>query len=339
MRDLDLVEALLNIAETGQLNQATETMARSIDGCVGLHCTFMSASGAREQMTYALTPEVVGERLKTDFQTADDNPMIASGHRLPMGRLTMVERYVDMDAYLASELYQEMIEPYDTPYISTIVLPGRHGLVSFGLGQRDGMTEHSLQRAEVMAFNVARAFDLYVGTQAPGRGAFLIDPAGCLVGQSDVSISRLTDGVLRLSSIGGPVRPAINAIVPIFQRTLSYVTETGQAARLTCPNEKGVPYVVTISAGPALGPHKVLWVNSERSQRLHWSLDELQAVYRLTGREASVVVAILGGASIATAADDLGLSERSVRTYLSNVFGKMGVTSQVQLLQHLLGPE
>lgn len=337
MRDLDLVEALLNIAETGQLDQATDTMARSIDGCVGLHCTFMSSGGARNQLTYALTPEVVGERLKTDFRSPDTNPMIAAGHRLPMGRLTLVERYVDMDAYLASELYQEMIEPYDTPHISTIVLPGRHGLVSFGVGQRDGMTQQSLDRAEAIAFNVARAFDLYVGTQAPGQGAFLVDPAGCLVGQSDLSISRLTDGALRLSNIGGPVRPMIDAIVPVFRRTLSDVARTGKTARLRCTNDKGLPYVITISSGPSLGKQKVLWVNTERAQRLHWSLVELQAVHHLTRREASVVAAILNGANITIAAVDLGISERSVRTYLSNVFSKMGVTSQVQLVQRLLG--
>lgn len=339
MRDLDIVEALLDIAETGQMDQATETMARSIDGCVGLHCTFMTAGGARKQMTYALTPEVVGERLKTDFQTPEENPMLAGAHRLPMGRLTLVDRYVDMDAYLASQLYQEMIEPYDTPYISTIVLPGRHGLVSYGLGQRDGMTAQSFQRAETMAFHVARAFDLYVGSQAPGQGAFLVDLSGCLVGQSDVSVSRLTHGALRRSNAGGPVRPVVNALVPLFQRALVGVASTGQSTRLMCPDESGVPNVVTISAGPAYGIHSVLWVQSEPAQRLNWSGAELQAIHNLTGREASVVAAILGGANIETAAVQLGISDRSVRTYLSNIFGKLGVNSQVELVRNLLGPD
>ena len=338
MSDLHLVEALLSIAETGQLDQATDTMARSIDGCVGLHCTFMPSNGARKQLTYALTPEVVGERLKTDFQTPENNPMIASGHRLPMGRLTMVERYVDMDAYLASQLYQEMIEPYDTPYISTIMLPGRHGMVSFGLGQRDGMTAKSFQRAETMAFHVARAVDLYVGGQAPGQGAFLVDPAGCLVGQSDLSIGRMTQGALRRSHFGGPVRPVLDGLVPIFQRALTSVAHSGGSARLVCPNENGVPNNVTISAGPAFVGQTVHWVNAEKAQRLRWSQDELRTIHQLTNREASVVAALLDGENIVTAAIKLGISERSVRTYMSNVFGKMGVNSQVELLHKLLGP-
>lgn len=339
MRDLELVETLLGIAENGQLDQATESMAHNIDGCVGLHCTFMTSSGAREQMTYALTPEVVGERLKTDFQSPEDNPMIASAHRLPMGRLTMVDRYVDMDAYLASQLYQEMIEPYDTPYISTIVLPGRHGIVSFGLGQRDGMTPQSLQRAENMAFHVARAFDLFVSAQAPRQGAFLVDASGALVGQSDLSISRLTHGALRRCHLAGPVRPTMVAMIPSFQRALASVSETGQSTKLMCPDEYGVPNVVTISTGPTYGAESVLWVHSEPAQRLHWRTAELQAIHNLTGREASVVAAILGGANIETAAIQLGISDRSVRTYLSNIFGKLGVNSQVELVRNLLGPE
>lgn len=339
MSDFDLIESILGIAETGRFDRATDVMAHNIAGCVGLHCSFTSASGARRQMAYSMTPEVVGERLKTDFLTPQDNPMIAGAHRLPIGKLTMVERFVDMDAYLESQLYQEMIEPYDTPYISTILLPGRHGMVSFGLGQRDGMTELSLQKAETMAFHVARALDLYMGSCAPDRNAFLVDPAGCLVGQSDFSVARVTEGALRQSYRGGPIRPVMPDMVPAFEKALATVGETGRSQRMICPNGHGVPVVVTVSPGPPDGIRNVVWVHLEKAQRLEWTQDELRAIHNLTKREATVVDAFLAGADIPTAARTLGLSERSVRTYLSNVFSKMGVSSQIELLRTLLGPQ
>lgn len=339
MSDFELLESILSIAETGRFDRATDVMARNIDGCNGLHCSFISANGARRQMAYSLTPEEVGERLKTDFQTPEDNPMIASVHRLPMGRLTLVERYVDMRHYLDSQLYQEMIEPYDTPYISTILLPGRHGMVSFGLGQRDGMTEQSLRKAEIMSFQVARALDLFMGSCAPNQSAFLVDQAGCLVGQSDMSVARLTQGALRRAHPSGPVRPILRSMVPSFEKALVAVSLTGKPQRMMCPDGNGVPVVVSVTPGPPEGIRHVVWVHVERAQKLSWSQDELRAVHRLTKREASVVDVFLTGADIRSASKKLDLSERSVRTYLSNVFSKMGVSSQVELLRTLLGPE
>ena len=73
MPDFELIESILGIAETGQFDRATDVMARNIDGCVGLHRTFTTAGGARRQLAYSLTPEVVGERLKTDFRTPRDD--------------------------------------------------------------------------------------------------------------------------------------------------------------------------------------------------------------------------------------------------------------------------
>jgi DNA-binding CsgD family transcriptional regulator len=159
-----------------------------------------------------------------------------------------------------------------------------------------------------------------------------------LVGQADLSVERLTHGVLRLSAWGGPVRPSFKALVQEFERSLASVALTGNSARLICPDARGAPHVVTLSPGPPEGIRNVVWVSVERAERLKWSETELRAMHHLTRREASVVIALLEGADIDLAATQLGLSSRSVRTYLSNVYGKMGVSSQVDLMKRLLGP-
>lgn len=337
-KNLDLVEAILGIAETGEIGAATEAMAAGIDGCVGLHCTFLTQQGARKQIAYARTPKAVGERLKTDFQTAEDNPMIAGMFRLPINRLVPVERYVDMDAYLNSQLFQEMIEPYNTPFISTIMLPGRHGLVTFGLGQRDGANEVTFRAGESMAFQVARAMDLYAGSQSPNRDAFLVDGAGYLAGTSEISIRRMTGGALHLSRKGGQVVPVETASRQGFGRCLRRVTDSGTAAKMICLDELGQPRTVTMAPGPKSVVEQTVWITVEKNQRLDWSAGDLTAVHRLTRREASVVLALLDGHNAQTASLELGLSDRSVRTYLSNIYNKLGVSTQTDLVRMLLGP-
>jgi len=339
MIDFKLIEAILEVVETGRFDRVTDVMAAGIDGCNGLHCTFTSARGARRQVAYAMTPSVVGERLKTEFQTPQDNPMVAGAHRVPLRRLTTVERFVDMNAYLSSQLYQELIEPYDTPHISTIMFPGRHGMVAFGLGQRDGFGEHSITQAETLAFHVSRALDMYMGSCAPAQSAFLVDEAGCLIGQSDVSISRLTHGTLRQSHRGGPIRPAMPRLTQLFEDALANVGATGRRQRLICPDTSGTPVVVTLTPGPPDGIRNAIWIHAEQAQRLTWTQDELQAVHQLTKREASLVSCFLDGKDIRGTAETLDLSERSVRTYLSNIFCKLGVASQVELMRVLLGPD
>lgn len=55
--------------------------------------------------------------------------------------------------------------------------------------------------------------------------------------------------------------------------------------------------------------------------------------YALSAKEADVAKAIVGGKTINQIADERGLSRETVRTQLKSVFGKLGVTSQIELVR------
>ena len=330
-----LVEALLSLAETGETQLATAAMADAIEGCAGLHCTFTTMSGVRRQASYALTPSVVGERLKVDFQTPETNPIAAAFRRLAPGRMTPVEHFVDMRAYHESQLFQEMIEPYHTPNISSIMIPGRYGIVSFGLGQEAGVSGASLKLAERLAWHAARALDLHAMSQSPGDNAFLVDASGYLAGSPEISVERMTFGTLTQNGVRGRVRPFAKVMQAEFEIGLASAV-TGQPGGLILPGDDGYAVRVRLLPGPTYEDRRVVWVHAECIDGPAWSAGGLAAVHGLTPRESSVVLALLKGADIPTIAAGLGLSDRSVRTYLSSAFTKVGVSSQAQLVRELL---
>jgi DNA-binding CsgD family transcriptional regulator len=57
--------------------------------------------------------------------------------------------------------------------------------------------------------------------------------------------------------------------------------------------------------------------------------------YGLTGAEARLCQALVRTGSLNHAADELHISQSTARSHLKNVFTKLGVTSQVQLVMRL----
>jgi DNA-binding CsgD family transcriptional regulator len=57
--------------------------------------------------------------------------------------------------------------------------------------------------------------------------------------------------------------------------------------------------------------------------------------YGLTGAEARLCQALVRTGSLNHAADDLHISPSTARSHLKNIFTKLGVTSQVQLVMRL----
>ena len=333
----DLVEAILDVAETGDMLEATHVMAAAIDGCAGFHCTFTTSNGIRRQIAYALTPSEVGERLKSpEFQRPETNPIAAGFMKLRPGRMTPVEQFVDMRAYHESQLYQELIEPYHTPNISSMMIPGRFGILSFGLGQEAGVKRSSLRRAERMAFHVARALDLYSMSKSPGEGAFLVDEGGYLAGTGDIGVRRLSLSTLTVPSHGAPVTPIARAMEQAFRQGLIRAAR-GETVNIILPDTEGRSVRVRLSPGPDLDNLPVVWVHARSTTGPDWSREALSAVHGLTPREASVVLELLTGATVEEIAARLGLTERSVRTYLSGAFSRTQTGSQSSLVAKLLG--
>ena len=66
------------------------------------------------------------------------------------------------------------------------------------------------------------------------------------------------------------------------------------------------------------------------AKQLTRSLVQPQTVSALTGREREVLVLVARGRSNQQIADALGISERTARTHVSHILGKLGVASRTQ---------
>ena len=72
-----------------------------------------------------------------------------------------------------------------------------------------------------------------------------------------------------------------------------------------------------------------LWFHREQAG------EAFAKLYRLTGGELRVLLALAQGLGGKEAADTLGISEPTVRTHLQNIFSKTGTSRQADLLRLL----
>lgn len=91
--------------------------------------------------------------------------------------------------------------------------------------------------------------------------------------------------------------------------------------------------------GEALGqsscPGSILFIgDSETSTRP--SIERLRTVYGLTPAEARLTALVVSGESVASAAEELGVSQNTAKYHLKSVFGKVGVGRQSQLVRRVL---
>ena len=59
---------------------------------------------------------------------------------------------------------------------------------------------------------------------------------------------------------------------------------------------------------------------------------QLQEIYKITDREANIIQAVIAGRTNHEIADELGITERTVKSHMTHTFNKLNVTSRVQLL-------
>ena len=61
-------------------------------------------------------------------------------------------------------------------------------------------------------------------------------------------------------------------------------------------------------------------------------LRQLKEIYKITDREANIIQAVIAGRTNHAIADDLGITERTVKSHMTNIFNKLVVNNRVQLL-------
>jgi len=74
------------------------------------------------------------------------------------------------------------------------------------------------------------------------------------------------------------------------------------------------------------------WIDREAMSRALHAMSRASDLPRLTPREAEILALVGRGLRNRVIADELGMSEGTVKAHLSNIFDKVGVTSRAELL-------
>jgi DNA-binding NarL/FixJ family response regulator len=90
--------------------------------------------------------------------------------------------------------------------------------------------------------------------------------------------------------------------------------------------------VAPLVASPGANPVAVLLVGDPDNQTLP-SVETVTRLFELTDAEARLALALAEGQRIEEAAEVLGITLSSARTYLKRIFGKTGVTRQAELVR------
>lgn len=110
------------------------------------------------------------------------------------------------------------------------------------------------------------------------------------------------------------------------------------------PGDEGAPLaVVAEPLAPAHGDcigggaeaGAILFIGDSEASRCP-SADRIRVVYGLTPAEARMAAAIVGGNDLASAGQALNISTNTAKYHLKAVFGKVGVSSQAQLVRRVL---
>lgn len=81
-------------------------------------------------------------------------------------------------------------------------------------------------------------------------------------------------------------------------------------------------------------PRVIIYMNMLGRQQMP-SPQRLRQLFDLTGREAALTIVLARGLTVVEAAADLGLSPQTARAYLRQIFDKVGVTRQADLIRRI----
>jgi DNA-binding CsgD family transcriptional regulator len=196
-------------------------------------------------------------------------------------------------------------------------------------------------RASALAEMSDRALSAVVVTDALGRVAEANSLARAILVEGDGLLIR--DGVLRAArgeDDARLVRLLLEAAGGVDGLTFIRKSGVMQVARPSCRRPLALVIAPTRSAASPFGRSHAVCVSFADPERTPEADGDLLArLYGLTAREAAVAALLLRGRSPREAADELAMTENTVRTHIRRVFGKAGVERLSDLVRLLMrGP-
>jgi DNA-binding CsgD family transcriptional regulator len=297
------------------------------------------------------------------------NPLFPAAHFFPVGHVFSQSDIMSYDTLHETRIYKEWMQPQG--YIDFIACHIEKSAVScvtatVARHERDGMVDdRAIARMKLIVPHVRRATlignvislrtcegatlaDTLDGLAA---GLFLVDKTGRIMHANMTGKTMLDQGVV-VRSVGG--RLAANApgtdqmlkdIFAVADGGDVAVGANGVAVPLEAPgDERHVAYVLPLAAGArrragvAYAAVAAVFVHRVAVE-ISPTWDALLKVYNLTAMEMAVLLRVvqLGGGPMV--AQDLGISETTVRTHLKHIFQKTGTHRQVDLVKLVAGFE
>lgn len=196
-------------------------------------------------------------------------------------------------------------------------------------------------RAEALAMGADHALTAIVFADAFGRVAEANSLARAILAEGDGLVIR--DGVLR-AALGDDntrlVRLVLEAAGGVDGLTFIHKCGVMQVTRPSCRRPLGLVVSPTRNAASPFGrSHAVTIAFADPERAPEADADLIARLYGFTPREAAVAALLLKGRSPSHAADELAMTENTVRTHIRHVFDKTGAERLADLVRLLmLGP-
>jgi DNA-binding CsgD family transcriptional regulator len=275
---------------------------------------------------------------------------------MQQGKIISLEDIMPLPRRRMSDWHEEIMAAQDIEHcLMTVLDKGRGVLGVFFLGrsakagdftqaERDtfaGIIPHLRRSAQLFG-----RLDAYGALARQGQGMLdyletgvvLVDENGearCANRAAEATVARQRHLKLfgkRLSAIDGGAKGRLDDLI-----AATMAGGAGATLAIPVPDADGRPCVVRVCPlrgsirNTLTGQQSVaVFINSPDAdcEELDNALVEF---YRLTPAEARVTNTLAAGQGISRTADDLGLSENTVKMHAKRAFGKMGVAGQVQL--------
>lgn len=285
----------------------------------------------------------------------DENLWLRRAHRAVPGRVINGEELASSDEVRRSRVYDEILRPagvlhicgaifmHQRSLIGTLIVLRSESLGPFGSETGavfDQIIPHVTRATKLNA--LLADVDLYAaGLEAAADrlqfGLMLLDEAGRLLFANNAAEAMLAAGTFRRDLDG---RLTASSRSRAFATMLRHVSQDGVAAALAMPRS-GAEHLRLVAA--PLPPRRREFSTAARAGRIALfvfdgpgnptPMDLLAGVYGLTHAEARLAAALAAGKSLQQYADQTRHSRNTVKSQLSAIFRKTGVSRQSDLIR------
>lgn len=282
------------------------------------------------------------------------------------GQIVSMLDFVPQDEYLRSKFYKEWVQPQGYLDAVNIIIEKSafaYAAMAVARNERQGFVDDEVRRRMRLvaphfrrAVAIGKVIDLHKVEAAAladmldgiTAGLFLIDADRRVVHANVSGQKMLREGRI-LRTVSGALKACDEKSDQSLQNVLAAVEaeDSSQASRvvvpLNAPNEG--PYVAHLlplttgarrKASIAYSAVAALFVRKAELDPPH-PLEALASHYQLTPTELKVLIGVVQIGGVPEIADAFGVSQTTVKTHLSRLFGKTGTSRQADLVKIVAG--